>query len=226
MKHMELLSRIPKRLSGDLSDEPLQSSCFKLKPYHTHQSPKVSDTKNAGTEPFWNFLRVGFPLHKPLIHLLLWKRIHPPTPQLLSPPIPSTATPGSFLRLIKEIKELQASSPGLAEVGRGRHQWGGMGPTLGEHYSLSQGWAQKTIYKYLENIGTYHLFRQLWLLLGVKLMEINSNLFSRYGLYNFTFWGGFFPSLPSYLSAMKIGGPHVNSIEITIGSGPFIVYGH
>ena len=41
-----------------------------------------------------------------------------PTPQLLSPPIPSTATPGSFLRLIKEIKELQASSPGLAEVGR------------------------------------------------------------------------------------------------------------
>ena len=34
--------------------------------------------------------------------------------------------------------------------------------------------------KYLENIGKYHLFRQLWLVLGVKLMEINSNLFSRY----------------------------------------------
>ena len=25
----------------------------------------------------------------------------------------------------------------------------------------------------------YHFFRQLWLVLGVKLMEINSNLFSR-----------------------------------------------
>ena len=31
----------------------------------------------------------------------------------------------------------------------------------------------------LENIGKYHFFRQLWLVLGVKLMEINSNLFSR-----------------------------------------------
>ena len=30
----------------------------------------------------------------------------------------------------------------------------------------------------LENI-VYHFFRQLWLVLGVKLMEINSNLFSR-----------------------------------------------
>ena len=30
---------------------------------------------------------------------------------------------------------------------------------------------------YLENIGKYHVFRQLWLVLGVKLMEINSNLF-------------------------------------------------
>ena len=26
----------------------------------------------------------------------------------------------------------------------------------------------------------YHFFRQLWLVLGVKLMEINSNLFSRW----------------------------------------------
>ena len=34
------------------------------------------------------------------------------------------------------------------------------------------------IYIYLENI-MYHFFRQLWLVLGVKLMEINSNLFSR-----------------------------------------------
>ena len=32
---------------------------------------------------------------------------------------------------------------------------------------------------YLENI-VYHFFRQLWLFLRVKLMEINSNLFSRY----------------------------------------------
>ena len=31
---------------------------------------------------------------------------------------------------------------------------------------------------YLENI-VYHNFRQLWLVLGVKLIEINSNLFSR-----------------------------------------------
>ena len=32
---------------------------------------------------------------------------------------------------------------------------------------------------HLENI-VYHNFRQLWLVLGVKLMEINSNLFSRH----------------------------------------------
>ena len=32
----------------------------------------------------------------------------------------------------------------------------------------------------LENIGVqYHLFRQLWLFLGIKLMEIHRNLFSR-----------------------------------------------
>ena len=31
---------------------------------------------------------------------------------------------------------------------------------------------------YLENI-VYHFFRQLWLVLGVKLMEMNSNWFSR-----------------------------------------------
>ena len=30
-----------------------------------------------------------------------------------------------------------------------------------------------------EKKDVYHLFRQLWLVLGVKLMEINSNLFSR-----------------------------------------------
>ena len=32
----------------------------------------------------------------------------------------------------------------------------------------------------LENIGKYNFFRQLWLVLGVKLMEINSNWFSRW----------------------------------------------
>ena len=32
---------------------------------------------------------------------------------------------------------------------------------------------------YLENIGKYHFLKQLMLVLGVKLMEINSNLFSR-----------------------------------------------
>ena len=32
---------------------------------------------------------------------------------------------------------------------------------------------------YLENLGKYHFFRQLWLVLGVKLMEINSNWFSQ-----------------------------------------------
>ena len=31
---------------------------------------------------------------------------------------------------------------------------------------------------YLENL-VYHFLRQLWLVLGVKLMEINSNWFSR-----------------------------------------------
>ena len=34
---------------------------------------------------------------------------------------------------------------------------------------------------YLENL-VYHFFRQLWLVLGAKLMEINSNWFSRYFL--------------------------------------------
>ena len=34
-----------------------------------------------------------------------------------------------------------------------------------------------TKFYYLENLGKYHFFRQLWLVLGVKLMEINSNLF-------------------------------------------------
>ena len=34
---------------------------------------------------------------------------------------------------------------------------------------------------YLENLA-YHFFRQLWLVLGVKLLEINSNWFSRYSL--------------------------------------------
>ncbi len=33
--------------------------------------------------------------------------------------------------------------------------------------------------EHLENL-VYHLFRQLWLVLGVKLMEINSNWFSRH----------------------------------------------
>ena len=33
-------------------------------------------------------------------------------------------------------------------------------------------------HKDLENI-VYHFFRHLWLVLGVKLMELNSNLFSR-----------------------------------------------
>ena len=32
---------------------------------------------------------------------------------------------------------------------------------------------------WMENL-VYHFFRQLWLVLGVKLMEINSNLFSRW----------------------------------------------
>ena len=35
------------------------------------------------------------------------------------------------------------------------------------------------LYVYLENI-VYYFFRQQWLVLRVKLMEINSNLFSRY----------------------------------------------
>ena len=35
------------------------------------------------------------------------------------------------------------------------------------------------LFNCLENI-VYHYFRQLWLVLGVKLMEINSNLFSRW----------------------------------------------
>ncbi len=34
-----------------------------------------------------------------------------------------------------------------------------------------------TKFYYLENLGKYNFLRQLWLVLGVKLMEINSNLF-------------------------------------------------
>ena len=40
-----------------------------------------------------------------------------------------------------------------------------------------EGWFFGCNY-YLESL-VYHFFRQLWLVLGVKLMEINSNLFSR-----------------------------------------------
>ena len=36
---------------------------------------------------------------------------------------------------------------------------------------------------FLENIRKYHFFRQLWLFLGVKLMEININLFSRFSYF-------------------------------------------
>ena len=43
-----------------------------------------------------------------------------------------------------------------------------MGPSLPPK---KRGW--------MENL-VYHFFRQLWLVLGVKLMEINSNLFSRW----------------------------------------------
>ena len=42
-----------------------------------------------------------------------------------------------------------------------------------------KGQTKKLKESYLENL-VYHFFRQLWLVLGVKLMEINSNLFSRY----------------------------------------------
>ena len=37
---------------------------------------------------------------------------------------------------------------------------------------------------FLENLGKYHFFRQLWLVLGVKLLEINSNWFSRLILFS------------------------------------------
>ena len=57
--------------------------------------------------------------------------------------------------------------------------------TLRAHLLLTfTRWAPYTSYQYvingLENIVYfYHNFRQLWQVLGVKLMEINSNLFSR-----------------------------------------------
>ena len=37
------------------------------------------------------------------------------------------------------------------------------------------------------SLRVYHFFKQLWLVLGVKLMEINSNWFSRY--FHHPFWG-------------------------------------
>ena len=50
--------------------------------------------------------------------------------------------------------------------------------------------------RFLENIGKYHFFRQLWLVLGVKLMEINSNLFSRLVKY-YSIWADLLNSFMS-----------------------------
>lgn len=47
---------------------------------------------------------------------------------------------------------------------------------------------------YLENIGNYHYFRQLWLVLRVKLMEVNSNLFSTFH--------GYFEGLTSFFHVL------------------------
>ena len=54
----------------------------------------------------------------------------------------------------------------------------------------------------LENL-VYHFFRQQWLVLGVKLMEINSNLFSRRCL--FFFWISLLATQKT--SALMITGP-------------------
>ena len=43
---------------------------------------------------------------------------------------------------------------------------------------------KKTEKNHLENLGKYHFLRQLWLVLGVKLLEINSNWFSRHPLFS------------------------------------------
>ena len=60
------------------------------------------------------------------------------------------------------------------------------------------GWCQSVrhyavYYTYLENI-VYHSFRQLWLFLGVELMEIDSNLFSRY-IYIYMYYTTIIPDL-------------------------------
>ena len=66
---------------------------------------------------------------------------------------------------------------------------------------------------YLENL-VYHFSRQLWLVLGVELMEINSNLFSRHPFFFTTFFGGrifffgTFLKLASKLAATNPPGNH------------------
>ena len=62
---------------------------------------------------------------------------------------------------------------------------------------------------YLENL-VYHFFRQLWLVLRVKLMEINSNLFSRYV--------GYDGSLKTPCMKPSFGGVELNHGVITTGA--------
>ena len=55
----------------------------------------------------------------------------------------------------------------------------GINPRIQRLCVICRGLCTGVFGNHLENI-VYHFFRQLWLVLEVKLMEINSNLFSRH----------------------------------------------
>ena len=64
-------------------------------------------------------------------------------------------------------------------VAVGTNQWQWEGPISGCKNPFSFTTNRCVSRGYLENL-VYNFFRQLWLVLGVKLMETNSNWFSRY----------------------------------------------
>ena len=66
----------------------------------------------------------------------------------------------------------------------------------------------------LETI-VYHFFRQLWLVLGVKLMEINSNLFSRWNIIPWRFGSDHVPFF--FMNVMAVGEPAVHLFSGVFG---------
>ena len=77
---------------------------------------------------------------------------------------------------------------------------------------------------YLENL-VYHFSRQLWLVLGVELMEINSNLFSRHPFFFTTFFGGeniFFRNF--FEVGIEVGRHKSSRKSLKLGMGPWVPF--